>query len=167
MCLLNLELSCQMCLVQMQHTVFSVWWVFVTSHAIVYLCVLHKGDTKLVPLIVSWALLIVICLQALKLISGTKIASFISLLSSIIHSIFSFPVLLTFLPPSLPLPSSLPLSLPGRTVRVVVALHLFSPLLRLAVEVGFDWVYYADPGYIRMSVVPDCKLLFNHSIVMS
>ena len=36
-----------------------------------------------------------------------------------------------------------------------------SPLLRLAVEVGFDWVYYADESYVRLSVMPDRKCSLN------
>lgn len=49
------------------------------------------------------------------------------------------------------------ISLLGRTVRVTVDLHLISHLLRLAVEVGFDWVFYAAEDYVCMSVIPDRK----------
>ena len=47
---------------------------------------------------------------------------------------------------------------PGRSVRVSVATSLISHLLQLAVEVGFDWVLYADEDYVRMSVIPNCEL---------
>ncbi len=45
----------------------------------------------------------------------------------------------------------------GRTVRVSVPSAYVSPLLRLAVRAGFDWVYYANEDYVRMSVIPDGK----------
>ena len=47
--------------------------------------------------------------------------------------------------------------LTGRTVRVRVKKAHFSLLLKLAVEYGFDWVYYASSSYIRLSVIPDGK----------
>lgn len=47
----------------------------------------------------------------------------------------------------------------GRTVRVTVDVQLISPLLTLAVEVGFDWVFYAGEDYVRMSVIPDCEYM--------
>ena len=43
----------------------------------------------------------------------------------------------------------------GRTVQVRVASDHFSYLLQLAVEVGFDWVYYASHDYVRLSAIPD------------
>lgn len=44
----------------------------------------------------------------------------------------------------------------GRTVRVSVAVRTrFSALLRMAVEVGFDWVIYESHDYVRLSVIPD------------
>lgn len=45
----------------------------------------------------------------------------------------------------------------GRSVRVTVDVSLISPLLQLAIEIGFDWVIYANENYVRMSVIPNCK----------
>ena len=47
----------------------------------------------------------------------------------------------------------------GRTVRVSVRVEYMSELLRVAVEAGFDWVYYASQSYVRLSVIPDGKLV--------
>ena len=34
-----------------------------------------------------------------------------------------------------------------------------SEILRLAIEVGFDWVILESSVTVRLSVIPDCKLL--------
>jgi hypothetical protein len=46
----------------------------------------------------------------------------------------------------------------GRTIRVRIEIQHTSAFLRLAVEVGFDWVYYASDDYLRMSVIRDSEL---------
>ncbi len=56
----------------------------------------------------------------------------------------------------------LPWILAGRTVRVGAVEDHFSFLLKLAVEVGFDWVLYASDDYIRLSVIPDGKYSHMH-----
>lgn len=33
--------------------------------------------------------------------------------------------------------------------------------LKLAVSAGFDWVYYASYDYVRLSVIPDGKILIH------
>ena len=49
----------------------------------------------------------------------------------------------------------------GRTVRVTLPRSSDYPMfLRLAVQASFDWVYYATSSYVRLSVIPSCKLLF-------
>ena len=45
----------------------------------------------------------------------------------------------------------------GRTVRVHVRKNDISYLLRLAVDVSFDWVVYDSLQYVRLSVIPDGK----------
>ena len=45
----------------------------------------------------------------------------------------------------------------GRTVRVSVQVEYMSELLKVAIEAGFDWVYYAHQSYVRLSVIPDGK----------
>jgi hypothetical protein len=42
---------------------------------------------------------------------------------------------------------------------VSVQVEYLSDLLRVAIEAGFDWVYYANQGYVRLSVIPDGKLM--------
>ena len=49
-------------------------------------------------------------------------------------------------------------------VRVSKKSH-FSLLLRLAVEVGFDWVYYAHQNYVRLSVIPDSEWARNNGSI--
>ena len=45
----------------------------------------------------------------------------------------------------------------GRSVRVSVDISLVSSLLQIAVEIGFDWVFYANENYAQMSVIPNCE----------
>lgn len=40
-------------------------------------------------------------------------------------------------------------------MRVSVPAEHYSILLQLAARAGFDWVYYADQSFARMSVIPD------------
>jgi len=49
---------------------------------------------------------------------------------------------------------------PGRSIKLRVGRTYTSVLLRLAVEVGFDWVKYESGDCVRLSVIPDCELLF-------
>ena len=46
-------------------------------------------------------------------------------------------------------------------MRVSVQVEYMSDLLRVAIEAGFDWVYYANQNYIRLSVIPDGKLMIE------
>ena len=46
----------------------------------------------------------------------------------------------------------------GRTVRVSVRVDYMSELLQVAIEAGFDWVYFASHSYVRLSVIPDGEL---------
>ena len=44
----------------------------------------------------------------------------------------------------------------GRTSRIAGSNPSQLPeILRLAVQAGFDWVFYADDSYVRVSVIPD------------
>ena len=40
-------------------------------------------------------------------------------------------------------------------MRVSVQVEYMSELLKVAIEAGFDWVYYANHSYVRLSVIPD------------
>ena len=53
-----------------------------------------------------------------------------------------------------------PINLPptGRTVQVQLPDNNdISDFLTLAVEAAFDWVYFADPNYVRLSVIPSSE----------
>lgn len=59
---------------------------------------------------------------------------------------------------------SIPLFNPvGRSVQLIggkqQTIRHNSDILRLAVEIGFDWVILESASTIRLSVIPDCKLL--------
>ena len=46
----------------------------------------------------------------------------------------------------------------GRTVQVKLPDNDdISEFLTLAVQAAFDWVYFADPNYVRLSVIPSSK----------
>ena len=42
-------------------------------------------------------------------------------------------------------------------MRIAVQSSYASDLLKLAIEIGFDWVYYATADFVRLSVIPDGK----------
>ena len=46
----------------------------------------------------------------------------------------------------------------GRSVKVRVKRIYVSFLLRVAIDVGFDWVKYESIDYVRLSVIPDSEL---------
>jgi len=44
----------------------------------------------------------------------------------------------------------------GRTSRIAGSdPNQLPQILQLAVQAGFDWVFYADSNYVRVSVIPD------------
>lgn len=46
----------------------------------------------------------------------------------------------------------------GRTIQVQLPDNNdISDFLTLAVEAAFDWVYFADPNYVRLSVIPSSE----------
>ena len=52
----------------------------------------------------------------------------------------------------------------GRTVTIRLSRSGdYSLLLELAVEVAFDWVYYAANDFIQLSVIPTSMLIFQYS----
>ena len=55
----------------------------------------------------------------------------------------------------------------GRTVRVSVRVDYMSELLQVAIEAGFDWVYFASHSYVRLSVIPDGELINSLSLSLS
>ena len=43
-------------------------------------------------------------------------------------------------------------------------------LLKTAIQAKFDWVYYADSSYVRLSVIPDgesCKRISENRISLA
>ena len=49
-------------------------------------------------------------------------------------------------------------------MRVSVRVEYMSDLLKVAIEAGFDWVYYANEGYVRLSVIPDGEFSLSLSL---
>ena len=48
-------------------------------------------------------------------------------------------------------------------MRVSVQVEYISDLLKVAIEAGFDWVFYASQTYVRLSVIPDGKSVNTHT----
>ena len=55
----------------------------------------------------------------------------------------------------------------GRTVKVQVKSIYVSFLLRVAIDVGFDWVKYESIDYVRLSVIPDGKFEYSNNNLFS
>lgn len=52
----------------------------------------------------------------------------------------------------------------GRSARIRGSVRSQLPAIaRQAVLSGFDWVYYADQDYCRVSVIPDSTLMYIHT----